>query len=312
MKNIIKEPIFIVGMQRSGTTMMKSIVNTHPSISIPRETAYFALIKEYKLKFKNIDNKINYEDFWQWYIKQRRFSYLGLKEEDVRNKMDMNNISFKTIFDSVMYSFLLTQGKIRWADKTPGHELFLDQIFDFYPDAKIIYILRDPRAVYNSLRNKEWGKDQFISVFIKKWNQSVEVFKKYEKNPRFKIVIYEELVKNPEDSVKDICDFINEEYTKEMIFNRTSEFRSKENIDQLSVEYEKKIAKRKIDTTSLFKWKNKLTNFEILLIETFSNQQIFNKYYKKTSNNLSSFDFIKFFYLKTKYYSKKKLFRNFK
>ena len=42
--------------------------------------------------------------------------------------------------------------KERWGDKTPGHEIYLDRIFDIYPEAKILFMIRDPRAVSASLK----------------------------------------------------------------------------------------------------------------------------------------------------------------
>ena len=200
---------------------------------------------------------------------------------------------------------MLTQGKNRWAEKTPGHELYLDEILTFYPSAKIIYILRDPRAVYNSLKNIEWNKNQFISVIIKRWNKSIDVIKKYEDDDRFKLITYEDLVNKTEESIKSICYFIDEEYNKDMIFNRKNEFTPTENLDLISsVSHEKSFSKRNIDSKSLFKWRNSLTQFEISIIETFSNQEIFNKYYNKSDNKLRLFELIKYNYLKVIYYSK--------
>ena len=61
-------PIFIVGMARSGTTLLRSILNSHPNIAIPRETTFFYLVEEY-LKATKVSSfsKQEVEKFWNWY-----------------------------------------------------------------------------------------------------------------------------------------------------------------------------------------------------------------------------------------------------
>ena len=70
-----KGPIFIVGMARSGTTLLRSILNSHPNIAIPRETTFFFLRDQY-LKQNNITSisEKTIEEFWDWYTKNRRFT----------------------------------------------------------------------------------------------------------------------------------------------------------------------------------------------------------------------------------------------
>ena len=174
----MNNPIFILGMVRSGTTLLRSILDNHPSIFIPRETSFFYLIEEYKSKFKIFDTeKINFNEFWNWYKEGRRFTYLELDEEEVKRNFQLSDKSgVIKIFDSVMLTNMKLHSKVRWGEKTPGHESYLKEILHYYPNSKLIFVIRDPRAIYASLNNVPWGK-QFVSVVVKRWNNSVKYLK---------------------------------------------------------------------------------------------------------------------------------------
>ena len=191
-----QSPIFIVGMARSGTTLLRSILNSHPNIAIPRETTFFYLVEKY-LKVHNVAtfSKEEVEKFWDWYSQKRRFTYLDLDKKMVEENINKTNDSkgFKNIFDSVMNTYKNINNKTRWGEKTPGHEEYLEDIFELYPEAKVIFMIRDPRAIHSSMNNVPWN-NQFVSVIIKRWNTSVRIYNKFKEDDRIKLVTYEELV----------------------------------------------------------------------------------------------------------------------
>ena len=306
-------PIFIVGMARSGTTLLQSILNSHPNIAIPRETTFFYLVEEYlSSNVVSSFSKNEVEKFWQWYTKKRKFTYLGLEKNNIKNNFrifkDSNN--FKNVLDSVMLENLEKKNKKRWGEKTPGHEEYLDNIFELYPNAKVIFMIRDPRSVYASLNNVPWN-NQFVSVIIKRWNKSVKKLKTHSNDKRVLLITYEELVTNTIKTTIDICEFIGEKFTDKMINDRVNDIPDK-NDKSWTTTYEKNVISKEIDGSSLTKWKTQLSKLDISVIETFTDQEIFNKFYKKLGKKLNLFDRIKYFILKVYYYLNTKMFRNVK
>jgi len=273
-------PIFIVGCARSGTTLLRSILSSHPNISIPRETSFFQYLDDFldKNKIENL-NKEDVLNFWTIYSSTRRFTYQGLKKEkieDILNKKDQ--ITFKYILDTLMRVYLESVNKNRWGEKTPGHEYHLQRILNWYPDAKIIFLIRDPRAVASSFKNVPWGSN-FIRIPIKLWNRSIDCWEKYYSDSRVMTVKYEDLVSNVIESTKSICEFIKEDFTDDMIANRMSFIPSKVE-NSWTNEYEKQVS-QEVTNDSINKWEKTLSKFEISIIEIL-NYRAFNKLgYKK-------------------------------
>lgn len=297
-------PVFIVGMARSGTTLLRSILNSHPTIAVPRETTFFYLLNEY-LKTNKVSSFSNDEvdEFWNWYSKKRRFTYLGLEEQHVKDnfKSFKDTNKFKVVLDSVMLTNLKKNKKTRWGEKTPGHEEFLETIFEMYPNAKVLFMIRDPRSVYASLMNVPWN-NQFVSVIIKRWNKSVKKYLEYKDDERVRLITYEELVTNTKENVIEVCKFIGEEFTEEMIVNRAKDISSNSN-DGWTTKYEKEVV-RTVDNSSVDKWKESLSNFEITLLENYSNKVIFSEFYKYSGIDFDIMTKLKFLFNKFLYYVK--------
>jgi len=297
-------PIFIVGIVRSGTTLLRSILNSHPNITIPKETSFFYLIEEYQKNNKiTTFSKKEVDQFWNWYSQNRRFTYLELNKNEVKKKIDLlkDSKDFKNVLDAVMYTNLVVNKKNRWGEKTPGHEMYLDKIFEFYPKAKVIFMIRDPRSIYASQNNVPWGK-QFVSVVIKRWNISIKWFKKFENDNRLLLINYEDLVNNPSNTVKSICEFIGEDFYNEMIEDRIK-LTDKKVKGNWTSKYENEV-NRGIDNKSLSKWKSELSNFDISVIENVCDKEIFDKFYDRSLDEWDLSLKIKFYYLKFNHYLK--------
>jgi hypothetical protein len=301
MNTLKTRPIFILGMARSGTTLIRSILNSHPNIAIPRETSFFYLLDEFLKKTrKNSISDYNKNEFWKWYSNKRRFKYLDLDPSAVKRDIDFSRDQgyFKNVFQSVMDNHMKNKGKIRWAEKTPGHELYLNKIFEFYPDAKIIFMIRDPRAVYASLKKVPWGV-QFVSVAIKRWNSSLKILKTYKNDKRIIGIRYEDLVSDSERIVKSICNFLEEDYNEEILNERKKLTNSKGS--NWTSKYELEVS-RGIDSNSLEKWKNELTDFQISAIENYCDKESLNTYYDSYGKKMSNLLKFKYFAQKSKHY----------
>ena len=126
----IKKPIFIIGAPRSGTTWMGAIMKQHPDIQLLHEIS----------------------NIWMW-----KNAY---KFDDVLTESDLNP-NIKSYIQQKFFSYLQDNHKKRICDKTPRNCLRIRAIKEVFPDAKIIMVLRDGRAVINSTK-KELNKHKGI------------------------------------------------------------------------------------------------------------------------------------------------------
>lgn len=125
-------------------------------------------------------------------------------------------------------------GKTIGCDQTPRNILYASDILNMYPQAKIINMIRDPRDILLSQKNK-WKrkflgasgipyKESFRSwvnyhpiTISKLWSQNVSCAEKLLNHPRFLCVKFEELLTNQEKEVNRICQFIGIEFNSEML-----------------------------------------------------------------------------------------------
>ncbi len=161
-------PIFIVGSVHSGTTLLRRIIESDPSISSTRgETNLFAQDKRLKRVFGDLQDRRSKEDFLKFtYCRIRLHS--GVVPINIRKirecfknnqfpqahidellaiTADMSSLESRiAVFDYVAQ----TLGKRRWLEKTPAHVLHVSRILPFKPSAKVIELVRDPRDVLAS------------------------------------------------------------------------------------------------------------------------------------------------------------------
>jgi hypothetical protein len=106
----------------------------------------------------------------------------------------------------------IAAGKLRWAEKTPAHVHAIDRILSFYPDARILLIIRDGRDVAVSLRKRTGD----FAAGVARWVEDNKAGEAYWENPQVFKLTYEELVSCFETVMPRICAFLDEPYDASM------------------------------------------------------------------------------------------------
>jgi len=243
-----KSPIFIIGCPRSGTTLVRVILDSHPKISCGPETH---LIKN----LKSLEGEIN--GYWKM-----------LKPYEVSKDTLLDKMS--ELFRIFPEHYMKTKKKQRWAEKTPDNVFFVDFINELFPKCKFIHIIRDGRDVVCSFKERFGSKTIFSA--IKSWNRSMELTytyrEKYDKD-RYMEVRYEELVSNAERETKRMMVFLDEKWYPYLLEHHKKKHdfwfdpKTGENID---FKGEKKPLRhspsRPIFESSVGKWKKNLNPIE--------------------------------------------------
>lgn len=198
------EPIILAGCYRSGTTLLRNIVNEHPNIHCGPEVKFF-------------------EDFYGTFLndplKHKRFfkSVQSLKVPKRKVLKIFGNAYVKTLQISTRRS-----GKKRWADKNPENVLYLND-WDFLLDGnfKYVFILRHPLDTLASLVEIGFNKSlpkayseklEIVNKFIS------EGYKYYKDNPQKSYLIrYENLIAKPETELESLFSFLDEKFDKSII-----------------------------------------------------------------------------------------------
>lgn len=262
-----KTPLFITGYPRSGTTLMRLIMNAHSQMAIPDETSIFHWYYKRPLWRRLITNKLSGNRVYD-----KAFG------SDITRAFDQKPLSFrlnlqKTV-EFLFAEYAKGEGKPYWGDKTPLQTQFSDQIFQMFPNAFILNMVRDPRAVVASSKryfDKKRGKFDFwitnnVEETMDRWRWELgltEAFKeKYA--DRYEVVIYENLVLNPEQAIRNICDRIGFEFEPSMMAHHEANHLEKGKVQGTDWHQE---TTKPINKANIDKWRNELTNEEISQIE---------------------------------------------
>lgn len=244
-------PIFIVGLPRSGSTLWLSIITKHPDVfRIGEMLCLTPWRKDFRYfcrkivgnlsKRDNIKNMINLifskesipgitASFWRYYTES--FNDQNLKEKIYRKILDSDK-SLRSIFKTLIEEITKFHGLNRCCVKFPVYVNYVPNLLQWYPNCKIIHIIRDPRALAISKTNDPGGtkikinKYPNMSFVIRKMMIFFVVFqyiwtsrlhRKYKKINNYALFRYEDLLDDPERIIRELCDFIELDFVPEML-----------------------------------------------------------------------------------------------
>lgn len=211
------KPVFIVGCPRFGTTFLYDTLLSSGKFAMYRaESDVFFRIAPAFGNLKSWSNRGRLMDAW---LESDYFRRSGIDAEKLRAAVLSQCSNPGDFLRIVMEAIAREQGLHRWADNTPLHLLYLDQIKATIPNAQIVHIIRDGRDVAMSLSRLGWPacfpwdtKHRLaISGLYWKWlvSQGRESGRKL--GPDYLELRYEELVSRPEETLARLGDFIRED-----------------------------------------------------------------------------------------------------
>lgn len=282
--------VFIIGRPRSGTTMLRSMLDAHPNVRIPLESAF---IKNLFPKYRKI-KKWNKEIILKFYhdlLKQPQFNLWAIDNDFLKQELlKMNeNLKFqdicKIIYSNVVSFFDKQEIKIL-ADKNPSYTLSIPLLLKIFPDARFIYIVRDHRDNVLSMKSVDFERPWLSSLAYRWKYYNIKFLKAYNKDKsRFHIIRYKDLVSNPEKYLNKLCTFLGIEYTDGMIhYNRIKDEALKVYPQELIERYHKSLFEP-VSPSKVGQWKNKMTAKEIkkcdLIVGKYAETMGYERMYRK-------------------------------
>jgi hypothetical protein len=206
-------PIFIVGCPRSGTTLLRNLLRSHPHITFPRESHFIPsfyraygdpLDEREALEVANRILALSWFKRWQLDLTPDRFS--GCR-------------SFRAIVETLFDAWARKEGKPRWGDKTPHYVTEIPTLLELFPEAKIIHIYRDGRDVALSwLRARLEPGNLYMAARL--WRTAVAAARRVgavAPAETFLEVRYETLLAELPETMRGICEFVGEPFCEEVL-----------------------------------------------------------------------------------------------
>lgn len=258
-----KPPIFIVGSQRSGTTMLRLMLNAHPHIAVPHESGFITPVYRKLAEFGDLADPAN---------RRRLLEEIGRNPHVQRGQLIVDAEAvlaapasdYRGVVDAIFSGFAASKGKQRWADKTPSYTEDIDIVRTVFPDCKIVHIVRDGRDVALSHKGLNWGSTNVVRL-AQSWQWKVTIAHKVGAviAPDYFEIRYEDLVREPETVLRQICDFVDEPFDEAMLnYSETA----KAEVPTESLQWHEKSV-RPPDPGQAERWRQGLSEAERALFE---------------------------------------------
>jgi len=206
---------FIIGRPRSGTSMLSRMFDAHPNVSIPFECPYILALHR---KYGNISNWtkerlicfFNDLSSQRWQRKAWRIDRDRLKEDLMKCEGKNTYADICRVVHAQAISVFPKEEIKIIGDTTPNYSLRLTELFNMFPDALYIHLIRDYRDHLNSMLNIGFF-DGVVPEILHRWNSSAKsMFLLTQKYPdRIFSIRYEDLVMNPLEKFNEMCHFLH-------------------------------------------------------------------------------------------------------
>lgn len=204
------KPVFIVGMNGSGTTMMLNCLNAHQELyGFPRETLVIPHYVRTLSDYGDLNNARNFEALWNSFRSVSCFSSVngGAPPELPKNWQDYPH-TLSSVIDATFTYFAQNQGKRRWCEKTPMHAQHIVALHGLFPQAYFIHMIRDGRSCAASF-HRRWSYIPQRTIY--RWKNVIIAARQQaeESGARYLEVFYESLTSDPDTEMRKVCEFLD-------------------------------------------------------------------------------------------------------
>jgi Sulfotransferase family len=249
---------FIVGSARSGTTLLRLILNAHPQVAVPPESRFIT-------ELWRGEDEVHTQDLLQRLADHRLFQVWGLDIEEVKAELGSSpRKPYAEIIEAAYRAWAKSKGKIMYGDKTPRYIENIPLLSRLWPEAKFIHQIRDGRNVVLSYADVPFGP-KTLGKAADLWRRRVEkglVDGRPLGAHRYIEVRYEEFVEYTPNMTKKLCDFLGIDFHSDML-----DYVEKSRTDVLprAARYNPNVTKP--PTASLRSWENQMPDDQVAMFE---------------------------------------------
>ncbi|HEX6230471.1 MAG TPA: sulfotransferase [Actinomycetota bacterium] len=209
-------PVYVAGLERSGTSLTYALLASHPNIAMTRRTN---LWRHFYGQYGDLADPAHLDRCLETMGRYKRLVVLRLDFERLREEFLAGEPTYPRLFALLEGQVAERMGRSRWGDKSLHTEHYADEIFAAYPGARILHMIRDPRDRYASSFARWKVRRGGVGAGTAEWLSTARLARRNERrHPEgYRIVRYETLASEPEASLREICDFIDEPFAPEML-----------------------------------------------------------------------------------------------
>jgi hypothetical protein len=194
-------PILVTGTGRSGTSLMRAMLDAHPRIHLAQEASFHTWMARW--------NRIPPRRRWERYTASFSFAWLRVDPADLGVGDDLSEADVAGLYARLLERVAGRYGKPRWGEKNPLLAPHLARLLADFPDARVIYMVRDPRACVASQVRMPWSsRSWWISAHLVR----LQLERVWPHRDRVLFVKLEDLVAAPRETMARVLDFVGEDW----------------------------------------------------------------------------------------------------
>lgn len=262
------KPFFIVGVHRSGTTLLRYILSSHPDVYVPEESDFIPRFFLHRPTRPLSSQKV--AEYLHIIFNEYRFvrDWQGEMPDPQTVWMDIASNPTPAAFLDALYTRYAQQNQAyRWGDKTPIYASYISLLHQIFPEARFIHIIRDGRDAALSMLEK-YASDEFhVDVYFAAWNwvRRIRAAQKAARQlpaQQYVEIRYEDLVADAAPIVRQLCTFLDLDFRPEMLMQHQLAQQQIPADSHFFANVRKPITQKKVG-----RWQNDLTERDQRLVQ---------------------------------------------
>jgi hypothetical protein len=219
--------VFLVGCPRSGTTLLRGLVDAHSRLAIISETGW--ILRFYERRRGLTPEGLVTPKLIPKLLRERRFGRLGIEQAELERLLD-GTPAYAGFVSAIFDLYGQARGKDLVGDKCPGYVCAIPTLHALWPEAKFVHVIRDGRDVaFSAVASKKahklfrgfatWRSDPWTTAALW-WEHSVQLGREAGRalpHGRYGELYYEELVADPEGESRGLCAFLGLRFESAML-----------------------------------------------------------------------------------------------
>jgi hypothetical protein len=256
-----RPPIFIVGVGRSGTTLLMAMLNAHSDVVFPPETHFLR-------HFVVPNPRATRAQATEMIARDRYVQRLGFSADGIALGFpeDRADSRWHDAYSTMLAEVKRRAGKPIVGDKDPKNVEYLPLLHELFPRAKVLHMVRDPRDVLASRMRAGWSKRRPLLLNVLAYRAQLRMGRNEGRRrfgDRYMEVQYERLISEPRETLAVVCRFLGVSYDPQMLEYHESSSRL---VAPDEAEWKKNVT-RPLLSENAGKWRQELTRSQVLQAE---------------------------------------------
>jgi hypothetical protein len=230
---------FVIGAPRSGTTLLRLMLDAHPELSIPPETGFVSILKQHE-NISDIDLDTFFQYVTHFPANSPNWDDFVIERQVFRRQLEsLNPFTVADGFRTFYRLYAARFGKSRWGDKTPTYFRYMNEIAETLPEARFVHIIRDGRDVALSLRDLWFSPGRDMETLAEHWKAAIHQSRAWGEGHKLQYleIFYEDLIVQPESTLRTVCNFIELPFAPEILtYHQSAPERLKEQTTRFKVD----------------------------------------------------------------------------